>query len=420
MRRRGWIGTAFLFLAASIAAGCGGGGGHGGSSPVPGASAGAGAAAVSCGIELPTSGVATLCVPENAGIAGTLSFTVAGLPSGVTAQIEPSSANEEPQAVRRRIASATARRIASATALQKWAINIADTASGANATITGPSVALTGVAGASSVDVELLDQKGNFSVFTYSELSSTTTVSTYLPAQTGGESAAQLMASCFDQDTTCFLAVVSGSIFQPIGVPTSEATSTPAPGTATAPATIPTTGPPSGSLSNVIVTSSDDTNELALTGATPAPAFPLNGGTITWGSPAGEALFLLHGSADSAVNIKYWGGLAPHGCPPPAQTGGSETVKAVVFSAEFSGWNGTGFEWGFEPGNLFTTTPLISGVAPNGIYYGLIAAEGQCGTEEVVNANGAPANGSPFILGEPANPVPVNESETYVLEIWYQ
>jgi hypothetical protein len=407
MRRRGWTGSALLILAASIAAGCGGGGGGGGST-TPGTTT-----APTCPIELPVSGVVSLCIPSNNDIAGTLTFTVADLPSGVAAEIAPSTATTEPQAVRRRIAS-------SATALQQWAVSIADTASGANATTSAPSIALTGVANASSVVVELLDQKGNFSVFAYSNPSSTTTVSTYLPAPTGGESAAQLLASCFDQDTTCYIAVVSGSIYLPVGVPTSSATSTPEPGGATAPATVPTAPPESGLLSNVVVTTSGAIDELALTGATPAPAFPLNGGTITWGSPSGEALFLLHGSDDSTVNIKYWGGEAPSGCAPPAQSGGSGAVKAVIFTAEFSGWLGTNFEWAFQPGNLFEATPRISGVAPNGTYYGLIAPEGACGSAEVVNANGPPANGSPFILGEPAAPVFVNESETYVLEVWYQ
>jgi hypothetical protein len=359
--------------------------------------------------------VVSLCIPSNQEVAGTLTFTVSGLPSGVSAEIAPGTATVEPQAVRRRIASATA--------LQQWAVNIADTASGASATISAPSISLTGVANASSVVVELLDQKGNFSVFAYSNPSSTTTVSTYLPAPTGGESAAQLMASCFDQDTTCYIAIVSGSIYLPVGVPTSSATSTPAPDepiAPSAPAEVPTAPPASGLLSNVVVTTSGGIDELALTGATPAPAFPLNGGTITWGSPSGEALFLLHGSDDSTVNIKYWGGEAPSGCAPPAQGGGSGAIKGVIFTAEFSGSLGTNFEWGFEPGNLFDTTPRISGVAPNGTYYGLIAPEGACFNAEVVNANRPPANGSPFILGAPASPVFVNESETYVLEVWYQ
>jgi hypothetical protein len=134
MRRRVWTGSAFLFLAASVAAGCGGGAGDGSTTP------GTTPPGTTCPIELPVSGAVSLCIPSNSEVAGTLAFTVAGLPSGVTAEIAPGTATTEPQAVRRRISSATA--------LQQWAVNIADTASGANAVISAPSIALTGVANA--------------------------------------------------------------------------------------------------------------------------------------------------------------------------------------------------------------------------------------------------------------------------------
>ncbi len=414
-------GAALLVLAAGIVAGCGGGGHSAGSgSAVPAASAPA------CPEELPANGTVALCIPENNGVGGKLTFTVAGLPAGVTADIAASSVPAEPQTARRK---STARRktASAATALEQWAVNIADTASGANATVTAPTITLTGVANASSVVVELRDQKGDFAVFAYSLPESTTTESTYAPSPTGGESAATLLATCFDQDTTCYLAVVANSLFEPAGVPTSSAISTPEPsseptGSANsgAPTQIPTTVPASGMLSDVIVTNAGAVNEIATVGATPAPAFPLNGGTITWGSPSGEALFSLSGSDGSSVNIKYWGGQAPSGCTPPAESGGSGAVKAVIYSAEFSGWIGTNFEWSFAGGNLFSVTPVIAGVAPNGTYYGLIAPEGSCSSAEIVNASGPPANLSPFVLGPLLSPLTVNEAETYVIEIWYQ
>ncbi len=220
MNGRGWLGAGLLIVAAGLATGCGGGGhgSSGGGATVPGAPP---ALAPACPNALPVNGPISLCVPENDGVSGTLAFTTSGLPTGVSADIVVSSAALEPQAVRRRIAQATA-------SLQ-WAMNITETLSGESFGISAPSVTLAGVPSASSVVVELLDQKGGFAVFAYSLPSSTTTESTYLPAPTGGESAATLLASCLDQDTTCYLTIVSGSPFLPAGVPVSSATSTPEP-----------------------------------------------------------------------------------------------------------------------------------------------------------------------------------------------
>jgi hypothetical protein len=347
----------------------------------------------------------TVCIPLNDNVSGALKFTTAAGSSGSTLKITAvTSGAPSPQ---------VARREASATALAAWSFAVGPQAVNA----LPPTISLSGLADPSSLVVELI-QPANSSpavaeeteIFTYDASLSTASLAAFTANSTclgqcdAGNNTGNVLSDCSQNYTpnfSCYIEVVSGSVVLASPTPT------------------PTTTPPSAAASGVIVTTSGGVNQLANTGATPAPTFTLsNGAGIAWGSATGEPAFFLTGSDGSTVNITYSNGQVPNGCTPPAQSGGS--VKAVIFSAEFSGWVGSGFQWVPAPSNLFTTTPTLTASAPSGTYYGLLAAEGSCNSAQVVTANGPPTNNSVFTLGLPQNTVNVNTASTYVIEIWYQ
>ncbi|HTC31688.1 MAG TPA: hypothetical protein VK702_13270 [Candidatus Acidoferrum sp.] len=349
----------------------------------------------------------TVCVPLNDNVSGTFAFTTRGGTSGNSLKITAvTSGAPSPQA---------ARRDASATALTAWSFTVGPQPIDALA----PTISLSGLGNPSSLVVELI-QPANLSptvaeeteIFTYNAAQSTASLAAFtansmcLGQCDAGNNTGNVLSDCSENYTptfSCYIEVVSGSVVLASPTPTPT----------------PTTTPSSAAASGVIVTTSGGVNQLANTGATPAPTFTLsNGASITWGSATGEPAFFLTGSNGSTVNITYSNGQAPNGCTPPAQNGG--TVKAVILSAEFSGWVGSDFQWVPAPSNLFTTTPTLTATAPSGTYYGLLAAEGTCSGAQVVTANGPPTSNGVFTLGLPQNAVNVNTANTYVIEIWYQ
>jgi hypothetical protein len=352
----------------------------------------------------------TVCIPLNDNVSGTLSFTARAGGSGDSLKITAvTSGAPSPQ---------TARRDTSASALAAWSFTVGPQQVNA----LPPTISLSGLANPSSLVVELVQPANSdpavaeeTEVFTYNASLSTASLAAFTAngtclGQCLGVNTGNVLSDCSQYyGLTCYIEVVSGSAVLASPTPTPTVTPTPTP----------TVTPPSAAAAGVIVTTSGGVDQLANTGATPAPTFTLsNGASITWGSATGEPAFFLIGSNGSTVNITYSNGQAPNGCTPPAQNGGS--VKAVILSAEFSGWVGSDFQWVPAPSNLFTTTPTLTSSAPSGTYYGLLAAEGSCSSAQVVTANGPPTNNSVFTLGLPQNTVNVNTATTYVLEIWYQ
>lgn len=377
--------AAVLVACAACIAGCGGR-----STTIP--------AAGSTSSSLLVNSANSVTIPSSNGVSGTFSLmTAASFPSGVTAAVTAvSSGAPSPLSA--------GRQTQSATAIATWKLTFSGFGSTAAGSLgSAPSVSLTGLSGPASLVVELWDATSGETVplsFLYNSAQSTATTSVYVAS---GTTFQITFADVF------YLEVVSGSGVLPSASPSASPSAGPSPSSSASavPSTAPTTLP-------VNVTGSPG---IALPNATL--------GSIAYASTAlvFDALALGPIAPSGNMTVTQYGGQPPNGCAPPAQSGGSGTVKGVVYAVETS----------FSADNVFGTdsTPLettYTGTLPTGTYYAYYAQEGACsGTGSQVGS--VVASSSAFTGGSSSSfqtylngnsDFDVTPGNTYVIEVFYQ